>query len=175
MLTETKTKIRTLGLYQPFASLMLHGKIETRMVACEWDSATQSVKYRKPPFPLGTYLIYSTKKEYNRTEVKAITGRFYKQALLKLADEPTFNSNDRNGHALCIGNLVEIIDQIQCEFHPETFVDLPIYDFDISNYPIARRVGLRFENVKRLKPFPINGKQGIGFLSEADHLKIEFI
>jgi hypothetical protein len=175
MATTKNDEIRTLGLYQPFASLMLHGKIETRMVRCEWDSATQSIIDRKPPFPLGTYLIYSTKKEYFRDEVKRITGRFFEGAMISLSDEPTFNTDKRNGHAICIGNLVEIIDPIQCEFHPATFVDLPVYDVDIHNYPISRRVGLRFEAVKRIKPFPITGKQGVGFLSVADHLKIEFL
>lgn len=49
---ETVSKIRTLGFYQPFGTLMLHGKIETRWVKVG----------KKPPFPEGKYLFYSTQK-----------------------------------------------------------------------------------------------------------------
>lgn len=44
--------MRTLGFYQPFCSLMIHGKLETRWVREGF----------KPPFPLGEYLYYSTSK-----------------------------------------------------------------------------------------------------------------
>lgn len=44
--------IRTLGFYQPFGSLMFHGKVETRWV----------IKGRTPPFPAGRYALYSTLK-----------------------------------------------------------------------------------------------------------------
>ena len=52
MLNAGAGKIRTLGFYQPFGSLMLHGKIETRWVR----------KGKKPPFPLGKYIFYTTQK-----------------------------------------------------------------------------------------------------------------
>jgi hypothetical protein len=56
--------IRTIGLYQPFASLMHHGKIETRWVK----------KGKKPPFPLGKYILYSTLKSYSDKELDYICG-----------------------------------------------------------------------------------------------------
>ncbi len=156
--------IRTLGLYQPFASLMLHGKIETRLVTIDW----------KPPFPLGKYLIYSTKKFYHPEDCKHVMGNYYDYANRILHNEkfhePTI---DLRGYALCLGDLVSIADPIRpCK---ETFVDLPAVVMDIHNYPAWRRVGLVFENMKRIKPFPFKGKQGIGFLSDADKDKIKFV
>ena len=156
------TKIRTLGLYQPFASLMLHGKIETRLVAID----------RKPPFPIGKYLIYSTKKVYLFDEAKDLVMRRYAEdANRVLKGEPT---RQMRGYALCIGFLKEIIDPIE-PWNAKTFVDLPSIVNDGNGWPAWRRVGLVFENMKRIEPFEFKGKQGIGFLSEEDQKKIKII
>jgi hypothetical protein len=159
-------KIRTLGLYQPFASLMLHGKIETRWVPVG----------KKPPFPLGEYLIYATQKCYSFAQGLDLMGDQQSQALnifkteFDLGEKGTINPTTRRlitGHAICIGNLVSIIDPI-LPSTKNTFVE---YIAPCSR----RRVGLVFENMKRIEPFPFKGKQGIGFLSEEDQAKIKFI
>lgn len=159
----TVQKIRTLGLYQPFAGLMLHGKIETRMVIID----------KKPPFPLGKYLIYSTKKKYSPSEVEHIAGQFY-NILSRIENGEDCAIFQEFGKAICIGDLVDIIDPVK-DYEPKTFVDLPAIEFDVHHWPARRRVGLRFENIQRIKPFPFNGKQGVGFLSEKDKLKIELV
>lgn len=155
-------RIRTLGLYQPFAGLMLHGKIETRMVIID----------RKPPFPFGKYLIYATKKEYHPSDVKHIAGRYYNSVVeIQRKDPETFKIL---GMGICVGDLVEIIDPVE-RWNQKTFVDLPAIEYDVHNWPERRRVGLVFQNVERIKPFEIKGKQGIGFLSDAEVDKIEII
>jgi hypothetical protein len=159
-------KIRTLGLHQPFASLMIHGKIETRLVTLG----------RKPPFPIGKYLLYATKKEYFWEESSGVMGRYAQGAHEILKKEPTRHFR---GYALCVGDLVRIIDA-ECdpinEIHSEkTFVDLPSLVRDVHGYPAWRRVGLVFENMKRINPFPFKGKQGIGFLSDEDYKQIKYV
>lgn len=161
------SKIRTLGLYQPYASLMLHGKVESR-----WVKAG-----KKPPFPLGKYMIYSTKKSYSEKEFKHISGGCYRYAVVLLEDESTKNLN---GYAIAVADLVEVTTFGQSTGMPENraFVDTPMDQWE-SNDPITIDghvlTALVFENVKRIKPFPFKGKQGVGFLTEEQVSKIEII
>ncbi len=155
----TDTKIRTLGLYQPFAALMAFGKIETRFVR----------QGRKPPFPLGKYLIYACRKGYS-----VLDGDLVNICTPAQADqiEELLMENDflfcEFGSALMIGDLVSIIDPLTNVIE-STFVDY------IPPDEKERRVGLVFENMRRIKPFPFKGKQGIGFLSDEDKAKIEYL
>jgi|SRR5690242_2983028 len=141
-------KIRTLGLYQPYASLMLHGKIETRWVK----------KGKKPPFPIGTYLIYSCKKKYNDQQLQFVAGieNFYEiKRLLGGSWTP-------DGHAICVGELVRVVKwdisdpDGNSEAYTKSFV-VPTHDAEYDRWL------LYFENVKAVKPFPFKGKQGVGF------------
>lgn len=155
--------IRTIGLYQPYASLMLNGKLESRWVAAD----------RKPPFPKGKYLIYATKKEYSNEEFQRIAGMFWDKAMSILRTEKT---KHLTGVGLAIGELyrVESIRTIsQCD---EAFVEppSPLDDSEQFTYDSHCLWGLRFKDVKRIKPFPFKGKQGVGFLSEEDKKKIVF-
>jgi hypothetical protein len=157
--------IRTLGLYQPFAGLMLHGKIETRFVR----------NGRKPPFPLGKYLIYSTLKSYDVYGGGIVyaggldnicTPEQIHQILdLMNSDAPAFNTF---GSALMLADLAYIIDPITPDIE-NTFVQYVAPD------STHRRVGLVFENVQRIKPFAFKGKQGIGFLTDEQRAQIEII
>src|SRR6478609_1851248 len=137
--------IRTLGLYQPFAALMAFGKVETRFVK----------QGRKPPFPLGKYLIYSCKKGYDTLGGGLINictpAQEEKIEELLMANDFLFCEF---GSALVIGDLVRIIDPLTPDVE-NTFVDY------IPPDEKERRVGLIFENVSRIKPFPFKGKQGI--------------
>lgn len=160
--------IRTLGLYQPYASLMLHGKIETRWVSNE----------RTPPFPLGKYLLYSTKKAYKEQEFKHISGEFYQDAINALKDDTTVTMN---GFGLCIGDLVKI-EKCFPLMMPNTFVGLRkiANQLDLHAEPNDLQIddhllwALHFENVIPIEPFAFKGKQGVGFLSEEDRAKIKF-
>lgn len=148
-------KIRTLGLYQPFATLMLHGKIETRWVR----------NGKKPPFPLGKYLIYSTKKGYEDEELKELCGAQYARAI---ALEEADDTAGLYGYGLCIGELVKIVDPLDFSYDEVAFIHVrPAEDF--------RLVGLVFTDVKRIKPFAFHGKQGIGFLSENELSSVEYL
>jgi hypothetical protein len=145
-------KIRTIGLYQPYASLMLHGKLESRWVQ----------KGKKPPFPLGKYLIYSTKKRYSDAEFNYVAGRMAFEAKTILKDEPTA---DLCGYAIAVGDLVELI-LMTPVLEPSAYIDTDLTLWE-SNAPITVDDhvlwGLRFENVCRIKPFEFRGKQGVGF------------
>lgn len=146
--------IRTLGLYQPFAGLMLppYNKIETRWVA----------NGRKPPFPLGKYLLYSTKRVYTREEFLAISAEY------GLAVDTERIKFKLTGKALCIGDLVRV-EKMTKEHQEKAFVA----HHDPTD--THTRWCLIFENVKAIDPFTFSGKQGIGFLSEQDKEKIKFL
>lgn len=164
-------KIRTLGLYQPYASLMLHGKIESRWVE----------EGKKPPFPLGKYLIYSTKKSYSVEEFKHVAGDYYNDARNIITREET---STLNGYAICMGDLVKR-EKLGYNQLPKAFVDINITMVKMGKEDIdwykeiivdGRQLwGLHFENVKRIKPFEFKGKQGVGFLSRVDQMRIEYV
>lgn len=159
--------IRTLGLYQPFASLMMHGKIETRWIR----------KGRKPPFPLGKYLIYATKKPYGLPELSQIAGNQYDRI-----KQIIHGTRVEYGKALCVGDLVKII-YVLPGMEKETFVDchkttrIKYLKTNVAPIEVHQvMIGLIFENVRRIKPFPFeHGKQGIGFLQPQDVEKIEYV
>ena len=82
--------LRALSWKQPFASLMLHGKIETRV----WDS-----KYR------GWVLICASKQPYNKNTVYQIAGENYDRYMSivdALKDDKTASIN---GMAIAVGYL----------------------------------------------------------------------
>jgi hypothetical protein len=81
-------KLRALSWKEPFGSLMLHGKIETR---------TWPTKIR------GQVLICTSLQPYNALQVRSITGSELFDKISKLV-----GYNDRIcGHAIAIGNLVD--------------------------------------------------------------------
>lgn len=155
-------KIRTLGLYQPYASLMLHGKIESRCVE----------EGKKPPFPTGKYLIYSTKKYYSPESFKHLSGEYYQSARNIITREETASLN---GYAICIGDLMRVeklgVGQLSRAFvdiNP-TMLRMGKEDIDWYNEIIIdgkQLWGLHFENIQRINPFPFRGKQGVGILSK---------
>jgi hypothetical protein len=149
--------IRTLGLYQPYAGLMLYGKIETRWVK----------KGRQPPFPPGQYILYATKKSYSLEALNFIAGEQLER-IKKIIDEDDkdYRSCAITGHAIAFG-VLKILVRVIPSMEDETFVQYS----EKKTHVLA---GLVFEDVKRIEPFEIKGKQGIGFLSEADKQKIKF-
>lgn len=163
-------KIRTLGLYQPYAHLMLHGKIETRWIR----------RGRRIPFPNGKYLLYATKKEYTLQQLSQIAGSQYTRITEKI------NGVDLvRGAAIAVGDLVKKI-YILPGMENETFVDcrettrIKFIAARVAGSLIPIKVsqvmvGLIFENVRPIKPFPFKGKQGIGFMTEEDKAKIEYL
>lgn len=150
-------KIRSLGLYQPYAGLMLFDKIETRWVGFG----------RKAPFPLGVYLIYATQKALSRYDVFKVSGDRYKE-ICNRAD--TFPEFQLRGSAICVATLVEIVDP----WTPDNPRFARGYVKHEYYHPTHRRVGLVFDGVRAVQPFAFKGKQGVGILTAEEEAKIVF-
>lgn len=156
LLALHKQPIRTLGLYQPFASLMRHGKIETRWVK----------KDKKPPFPLGLYLFYSTQKRYEYGEIMQISGRKcfdWMDEVLKGDDTVKMC-----GYTMCIGELY-MVGKMTNDIELECFVE---YKESDTHHLIA----LRCRSVKHVFCAKWDhGKQGVGFVPDTEMDKITLI
>lgn len=171
---------RSLGWYQPYASLMLKGKVESRWV----------MKGKKPPFPLGPYLIYATKKEYSTLAFETIAGAFAEDAYDALGFdgdkpdklEPTVGLN---GFAIAFGRLRKVAPLLP-EHMRMAFVDVCDVDFNqVTGFFECLREndrgeeityqlwGLWFKDVERIEPFEFKGKQGVGILTDAQFNQIE--
>lgn len=148
-------KVRTLGFYQPFGSLMIHGKIETRWVR----------EGKKPPFPLGMYLFYTTKESANGLKLMDWCGPEIIDIIThRLCGEETCSMN---GYAIAVGELINVR-HLKKEDEPLAFVKYQgskiLYDGN-GKILTQRQWALIFENVKTIKPFKYEfGKQGVGFL-----------
>lgn len=161
--------IRTIGFYQPYCSLMLHGKIETRWVRAG----------KKAPFPLSKYIGYSTKKAATRDQILEWSGEYISMRIKQtLANS---GSADLNGYALWQGDLVKVAPASVCGDVPETktFVTGPdtklVIDKD-GNKVWYDRWLLFFDNVEYIKAFEWKyGKQGVGFVPQEELKNIEII
>lgn len=134
----TDQEIRALSWKQPFASLMLHGKIETRT----WDT-----KYR------GWVLICTSKKPYSIDEEKLIMGaeqfmRVYKCGL-------RLNELNMNGYAIAIGRLVDSIPMTE-DHEDACFVK---YQEGLFCHI--------YKDVQAIQPFAWKGSQGWKTLDES--------
>jgi hypothetical protein len=141
--------IRALGMYQPYASLMLHGKIETRWVR----------RFKCPPFPLGKYLLYSTKKDVSIGAIQNISGPNLTEKIYSTLDGE--KTAGLFGYALLIADLAEI--RVMTKGDEEKAFALFKSDQDTC----YKQWCLVFQNVQRIKPFPWSyGKQGIGIIGQ---------
>lgn len=151
---DTDQQFRALGWWQPFGSLMLppYLKIETREINGN----------RKPGFPLGKYLIYTTKKRTPEHLLLDWCGEeIYSDIIDKLRDEETAKLD---GYAIGIGHLTEIR-RMRIEDERRCFVKYK-----------PNKYCLIFADIKRIQPFKWNhGKQGPGFVPEAELSNIRLI
>lgn len=160
---QEKEIIRTLGFYQPYGTLMLLGKIETRWVR----------KGKRPPFPLGRYLFYTTKKRCDSFTIKEWSNKCFTAIQELTYNEPT---NKLNGYAIAIGELKQVrpLDPNDAM----SFVDFIGEKEEEKDGETIVKVqwALVFENVKRIEPFEFKmGKQGVGILERSERLKIKTI
>lgn len=88
MMFNSKLDMMALSWKEPFATLMLHGKIETR---------TWHTNYR------GYVLICASKKMYSVEEVTNISGEVQSERLWEIILKKPLAT----GHAIAIGDLVE--------------------------------------------------------------------
>lgn len=160
--------IRTLGLYQPFASLMRppYYKKETRWVR----------KGKQPPFPKGRYLLYSTQKQCKREDLFEWCG----PALLLVIKDTLINepTKDLNGYALAIADLKEP-HPMRSSDEWRSFVKYRGEQERTDRFNrkwIYIQWCLPFVNVSRIEPFEFKfGKQGVGILPPSEHSKIKII
>lgn len=149
--------IRTLGFYQPFGSLMLHDKIETRWVK----------KGKKPPFPLGKYAFYTTEKYCSPHTLLDWCGEDILLSINSiLSKEPTRNLTK---HLIGYGTLIAVRPLIK-EDESLAFVKFQgqktFFNKDMTT-TIKCQWALFFKNVKAIIPVTYNhGKQGVGFLDK---------
>jgi hypothetical protein len=155
---EQTSVMRALSWNQPFGTLMLHGKTETR---------------RKGTSVRGKVLICTCKEPYADNQVLGIAGdRQYariKQAKDKFQDDPTWKLF---GYAIGVADLTDCrlmynSDQDDCfvEYRSRVVRD------DIIAPALYCWI---FSNVQRIEPFKWNfGKQGWGFVPESEKGKIK--
>jgi hypothetical protein len=157
--------IRSLGFYQPFCSLMLHGKKETRWVRVG----------KKPPFPLGKYVLYSTLKPCSNAQLFDWCGPEIMSSIIDTLKVET--TKDANGFALCTGELVNIR-PMTVEDEKEAFVlskGIQVRKDEEGNENEYMQWILEFENVERINQFYFKGKQGVGILTDEQKEKLNSI
>ena len=125
-------EIRGLSIKQPFAELMLLGKVETR---------TFKTKYR------GLVLICASAKRYDESFVRYRCGGELSLEIETIIAPP---NEVLNGHAIAIGELVDCRPLQEEDLH---FIRW--HDGWASMY------GWHFENVIPIQPFPHKGQQGM--------------
>jgi hypothetical protein len=147
----TENDILALSWKQPFASLMLHGKIETR----KWNT-----KYR------GYVLICASKKSYTVNEIFNICGgvQYYRitDTFFKSGYDPN-KVDSLCGLAIAIGKLVDCRPMVK-EDENKCFV--------IHNPNLWCHI---YEDVKPIQPFPFKGHQGWTKLDKETFDKIHYI
>lgn len=149
-LLHKKTKIvgmRALSWKQPYASLMLHGKIETR----SWYTS-----YRGP------VLICSSKSSYREDEIFRISGEKGAQRIFNFLNENGIK--EPRGKAIAVGELVDCRRMTE-EDEAATFVKL---DGRVLYCHV-------YANVRAIEPFEWRGAQGWRTLSEEEKQKIKFL
>ncbi len=147
----TETIIRALWWKQPFASLMLHGKIETR---------TYPTKVR------GKVLICTTLNPFNLFDLGKICGAKIFSKIFSL-----FNIDPDNWpHVkLPMGKAIAIGDLVDCRKMTPQDEDRCFVEYNDQRWCWV------FENVEAIEPFEIKGKQGWAILSEEEKLKIKIL
>ena len=143
--------VRSLCWYQPFASLMLHGKIETRM-------------WKNNSYVRGKILICSTNIPFNDFDLFNLVGKNKLSRIIDtLKKDP---SRKLNGYAIAIGDYVN--------FRP-----MKLKDEEMAFIPYSKkRKCLIFKNVKRIKPFILSKEfrgQSFRILDEEQKSKIKIL
>lgn len=128
-------KLLALSFKQPYAELMLHGKIETR---------TWSTKYR------GWVMICASKVPYELGSIREISGNEQTSRIYETlgTNNIGFNSDFERGKAIAIGRLVDCRpmqpkDELKCFVEYQPYLYCHIY-----------------EDVKQIIPIPWKGTQG---------------
>ncbi len=160
---KNSSVIRTIGLHQPYAGLMLHGKIETRWV----------IVGKKAPFPIGKYMIYATGTMYTRKQISNVSGDQYDHVLEYACSLFTDPKEFQCSQPLCLADLVLVRDMTELDSKLAFVQYRPPYRDDKGK--TRRLVALSFTNHQRIEPFPFKGKQGVGFLTAEQKQLIKIV
>lgn len=139
-------EVRALSWKEPFASLMLHGKIETR----KW-----STRYR------GLVLICASQKPYTEAELMGICGTSTgAQKIFNFMNGRGIKENP--GYAIAIGTLVDCR-LMELEDEEKSFVEFWGHLYCHI-----------YEDVQPIEPIPFKGQQGWKKLDQAfiDKIKV---
>jgi len=144
--------VRALSWKQPFASLMLHGKVETRV----WDS-----KY------LGWVLICASKAWYSGSKCEEIAGEQQMERINKIIEESKCEEFP-TGKAIAIGKLVRSTTMKNAGLFGgvQNTEDKCFVTFNSDLYMHI------YEDVQPIVPFYWKGKQGWSTLDEETKSKI---
>lgn len=126
---STGEKLLALSWKEPFATLMLHGKIETR----SWKT-----NYR------GLVLICASKRGYSTEKIHNICGAQFQRVMSLLIDNK-INFRPTEGYAIAIGRLTDCRPMIKAD-EEKTFVA----------YRPGLWCHI-YEDVRAIKPFPFKG------------------
>ena len=143
---DTDMEIRALSWKQPYASLMLHGKVETR----SWNT-----KYR------GLVLICSSKRDYKLDEVLRISGKKQLGRILNVFELHGYEQP--SGMAIAIGELVNVKEMTPWD-EDDCYVD---WQPNLWCHV--------YSNVQAIEPFPWKGSQGWRILDEETKRKIKIL
>lgn len=157
-------EIRALSWKQPFASLMLHDKIETR----KW-----ATKYR------GLVLICVSQKEYTENELKALSGIKQLDRIMNILSP--FQIVQTCGKAIAIGRLVDCRpmtindeDKAFIKFRP-AWKECKKNKDGSTRYVVKRLYCHVYQDIQPIKPFDFKGAQGWRKLNKNIIDKIEII
>lgn len=157
--------IRTMGFYEPFCSLMLKGKIETRWVR----------EGKKPPFPKGKYLMYATKKEATAKDILAWCGLDIQAKIAEVLGSNK-EADWKNGLAIGLGQLSELrhMTKEDEEMGFVKFVGTKIVKDKKGIDHLYRQWALVYKDIQPIEPFEwLYGKQGVGFVPKDEVHKIK--
>lgn len=144
-------ELRALSWRNPFAEMMLYGKVETRT----WDT-----KYR------GWVLICSSKKPYTESELITISGESLTQEMFNIRN--TNGIGERNGKAIAIGYLYDTVPYWQYfQYSNDRQRKRTFVKFDGTLYCHI------YTDVQPIQPFDWTGTQGWKIVS--DEIKIQIV
>lgn len=154
--------IRALWWKQPFASLMLHGKIETRTY---------------PTNVRGKVLICAAQKGYKASEIIDISGLAQYGRICVL-----LNMRHYSGYSLPLGQAIAIGTLVNCRPMTPADEDKCFVQYRKPWYVETKRGTVKkqlycweFADVKAIEPFPLKGKQGWATLDTETINKIHIL
>lgn len=123
-------------------------------------------------------MIYSTKRGYTASEIKAISGQHASYLFHVLKDETELP----DGQPIAIGQLFNVSKFDADKDGIMTLVDEPtgkLFNWIDAEEkilgPTHQLWCLEFSDIQRIEPFPFTGKQGVGILTEEQKKFIKVI